>query len=124
MGTEKWTFKKIVEKGVVFLVRHKNEHKEYKIIGNVNIDNMGSQIKDDLKPLVLKYENELKDGMMLFVADKLEDGKYFPLWRASYEEWMIEDEEENSEHPFFYDISESEESAFFSRIVNGEDYTF
>lgn len=124
MKTEKWIGKKVIENGVVFLVKHENEDKEYRIIGNVNIDYEASPIKDALKELVLAHESEMKNGMMMFVADKLEDGKYYPLWRASYEEWMIEDEEEDSEHPFYYDISENEEGAFFSRIVNGEDFTF
>ncbi|MEC1768311.1 hypothetical protein [Schinkia azotoformans] len=103
-----------VETKILFLVDLKS--KTFKKLNsrlNTNEDEM-----DALIPYCKMLEDKLKEGWWLFTADLSEDGEYEATYRATYSEWMLEDEEYDSEYPYYIDCAESEERVYFYDIVN------
>ncbi|HDR8453976.1 TPA: hypothetical protein QC364_000768 [Bacillus cereus] len=108
----------VVEENLLFMIDMKN--KEYKKIQVLNIDdNMDIEIVEEaVKPFVNKYEEQLKQGMWLFTADKLSNGEYDATYKISYAEWLLTSDN-FKEHPYSYDITDANEKVVFNHVVNG-----
>lgn len=91
---------------------------DFKIVGKIDpsLTKDFKKLSEVLLEYCEKYSKELKNDLWLFVATKEPDGSYRAEYRATYAEWMVN--ENCDEKPYYIDVAESDERYMFHVCVN------